>query len=527
MLEIAEFRDEKIELQAILDSGIFSRAPHLLSFLTYVCERYFRGEADQIKEYTIGVEALRRPAEFDPKRDSIVRVEAHRLRRRLDEYYNNQGASHRVRILIPNGQYVPRFVLQENHSEADPQIAATTEPRSVDNLIPNVIVNAFTTAPATSLPHVAPSPRGWKWAVPLLGLGLAIALILTLSHHRPAAAFHEEVFGGSSTQPVPAEYRMMAGYHGPQFTDRQGHVWNPDAYFSGGASEPIAPDHRIDGQPDEQLLKSQRTGKFRYDIPVAQGNYELHLYFAETDYGPGNPLGGGETSRLFQVSINGQPVMERFDPLAESGGPNRLLVRVFKDIVPASDGKLHLAFTPFSTPGRANTSDAFLNGLEILQSSPGRVHCVRIVTQDHPITDLEGHVWSSDEYFFGGMLATRDIPVVSARDKSLYRGERYGNFAYRIPLAPGKYRVTLYFAETWFGTPEARQSGSESRRFNVFANGAPLLQNFEIAQEVGPGRELAKVFENLQPNSRGALWLEFVPLENYAEVNAIEVEQMD
>ena len=82
MLATAEFREEREELQALISSGIFHRAPHLLSFLTYVCERSFQGQGDQIKEYTIGVEAFRRLPDFDPKKDSIVRVEAHRLRRR-------------------------------------------------------------------------------------------------------------------------------------------------------------------------------------------------------------------------------------------------------------------------------------------------------------------------------------------------------------------------------------------------------------------------------------------------------------
>ena len=54
MLEIAEHRHERAELEGLMASGILSRAPHLISFLTYVCERYFEGQSDQIKEYTIG-----------------------------------------------------------------------------------------------------------------------------------------------------------------------------------------------------------------------------------------------------------------------------------------------------------------------------------------------------------------------------------------------------------------------------------------------------------------------------------------
>src|SRR5579871_5923308 len=71
----ADFRQERLELDALLASGIFNRAPNLAQLLTYVCSQYFEGMAGQIKEYNIAVEALGRPPDFDQKRDSIVRVE--------------------------------------------------------------------------------------------------------------------------------------------------------------------------------------------------------------------------------------------------------------------------------------------------------------------------------------------------------------------------------------------------------------------------------------------------------------------
>src|ERR1700751_1647079 len=98
MHPVADFRQEKHELDAILASGIFSRAPNLAQVLTYVCTKYFEGTAEQIKEYNIAVEALGRPPDFDQKRDSIVRVEAHKLRKRLAGYYKGSRASHAVPI---------------------------------------------------------------------------------------------------------------------------------------------------------------------------------------------------------------------------------------------------------------------------------------------------------------------------------------------------------------------------------------------------------------------------------------------
>ena len=113
MQATADFRQERHELDTILASGILNRAPNLAQLLTYVCAKYFEGAGEQIKEYNIAVEALGRPADFDQKRDSIVRVEAHRLRKRLREYYEADGADHSIRIDIPPGQYAPRFLAAE------------------------------------------------------------------------------------------------------------------------------------------------------------------------------------------------------------------------------------------------------------------------------------------------------------------------------------------------------------------------------------------------------------------------------
>jgi len=108
----AAFDQEKSELDSVLSSGILERAPNLAHLLTYICTKYFDGASEQIKEYNIAVEALGRPTDFDQKKDSIVRVEAHKLRKRLREYYESEGADHPVRIEIPSGQYTPKFIFQ-------------------------------------------------------------------------------------------------------------------------------------------------------------------------------------------------------------------------------------------------------------------------------------------------------------------------------------------------------------------------------------------------------------------------------
>jgi len=100
---------ERSELQAVLRSQLFVRSPTLAHLLSYLCEKKFAGESEQIKEYSIALDVFGRHDSFDQDTDSIVRVQANRLRKRLAEYYGGEGARDSLRIAIPIGQYVPTF----------------------------------------------------------------------------------------------------------------------------------------------------------------------------------------------------------------------------------------------------------------------------------------------------------------------------------------------------------------------------------------------------------------------------------
>ncbi|OZA00227.1 MAG: hypothetical protein B7X99_04975 [Rhizobiales bacterium 17-65-6] len=101
--------DIRAALARILASEEFASSPRLADFLRYVVETTLAGRADEIKGYTIAVEALGRPPSFDPQSDPIVRVEATRLRRALERYYGSSGAASGVEISVPKGSYVPAF----------------------------------------------------------------------------------------------------------------------------------------------------------------------------------------------------------------------------------------------------------------------------------------------------------------------------------------------------------------------------------------------------------------------------------
>jgi hypothetical protein len=104
-------REEKEqELGALLRSGAVREHTHLHSLLTYLGRQSVEDPAQLLKEYTIGVEALGKPGDYDPRLDPTVRVEVARLRTRLREYYEGPGATHRVWLTIPKGGYMPAFV---------------------------------------------------------------------------------------------------------------------------------------------------------------------------------------------------------------------------------------------------------------------------------------------------------------------------------------------------------------------------------------------------------------------------------
>jgi adenylate cyclase len=144
--------DIRRELERVLASAGFANAERMSRFLKYVVEQALAGASDQVKEYVIGVEVFQRDQQYDPRLDSIVRVEAKRLRTKLDEYYAGPGREDDVVIRIPRGSYVPLF---EQRRLDTPPLPPATEERPVE------------------VPQVSPRRRT-TWQI---GLGLAAVTI--------------------------------------------------------------------------------------------------------------------------------------------------------------------------------------------------------------------------------------------------------------------------------------------------------------------------------------------------------------
>lgn len=142
------------QLNRIMASKEFENSERLNRFLRFTVEALLNGEQDQVKEYSIGKAVFDRNDEYDPRLDPIVRVEARRLRKKLDEYYAAGGIDDPIRIHLPKGSYL-----------ASAEAATHLSPPR----------------------HVEPLQRTWRW-IAVSAVVLSVAAILIYLLNRPAPA---------------------------------------------------------------------------------------------------------------------------------------------------------------------------------------------------------------------------------------------------------------------------------------------------------------------------------------------------
>lgn len=526
MVQAADSADsQRAEVEAVVAALV--RTPRLAKLLGYLADKYFAGDADEIVEYNIATDVFGRSrTTFDPSRDSIARVETYRLRKRLKEYYENEGKDHPIQISLPAGSYVPAFIRRgpaaagtepapvgntgELHSEA---LHSPEEPAGTEG------TTATETEKRSAIPALPPSHRP-AWI--LGGLAALVLLLAAFVWAKFPLGRHSvqqlQAMNGSKATPsqsvTPADaakvpLRILAGYQGSPQIDSAGDYWLSDRYFDGGAAyaRPAGP---IQGTSDPMIFDHWRTGTFQYNIPLAPGPYELHLFFVSSQPEEISPY-------TFRVDANWKLILPSFNISSDALGANIADERVFRDIYPTSWGYLHLGFTD-------ETGSPTLSAIELLPGLPHKQRPIRIVMQKTAVTDNEGNVWHPDTYFEGGRLA--DIPrhVTGTSDPSIYAMERYGHFKYAIPVdTRDRYTLVLHFAEMYWGPKASGQGGVGSRIFRVYCNGDTLLDNFDIYKEVGSLHALTETFHHLKPSPEGKLNLTFEPIANFATVSAIEV----
>lgn len=519
---VAESRQQEIreELARVLESSTFRTSKRCKEFLQYVVDQTVNGANGSLKERSIGVELFGLPHDYDTGQHTIVRVTASETRKKLAQFYQGEGggaANNALRIDLPPGSYAADFVW----NETPPTTEIPAAPAAAEVPPP--------AAPAYSRRWLL----GGATAGGLAVAGLAAAAMWRSSKPRGAVAASSAPpatvalpgAGATAGGVNPGPVRIGVGSSSP-YLDRNGQSWGPDRYVTGGQVM-ARPAERVGRTLDPDLYRRLRVGDFRYDIPLAPGtSYELHLHFAETGLSDFiSAESSGEGQRVFRIAANGKILLDFFDIVADAAGANIATERVFRNITPAEDGYLHLAFSPLR-------GSAMVNAIELIPSGP-QGHSVPLrIRSGWPAAwqDSTGATWRADSYFAGGnALVRRTNPAresaATIPDHTLYSSERWGHFSYALPAASdGRYRVTLKFCEGHLGPRNTGIGGVGGRVFDVYCNGVVLLKDFDIVREAGgEGRPIDRTFRRIRPNAQGKILLTFVPTTGMACINGIEV----
>lgn len=185
-----EKRAIEAQLERLLANPYFSHSRRFPSFLRYIVNATVNGQADLLKERTLGIEIFAKSADYDTSLDPIVRVTAAEIRKRIAQYYQDPGHENELKISLPPGSYVPQFQfsgVDYGSAETGPNDPA---------LIP--------TEPAVALAQPRPAHRA-RWivaAIAVLALFAGVAWFVTwrISQHSAFAEFWDPIL--SSQEPV-------------------------------------------------------------------------------------------------------------------------------------------------------------------------------------------------------------------------------------------------------------------------------------------------------------------------------------
>ncbi len=150
------------QVERLLQNPYFSHSRRFPMFLRFVVRHTLAGQADAVKERTLGVEIFGRNPDYDTSSDPIVRVTAAEIRKRIAQYYQEPGHDVEIRVSLPAGSYVPQFHWPQVPPTANPAIEAELETLAEVPAPPEIIESPMETL----------HPRSYAW------LGVAVVLLV-------------------------------------------------------------------------------------------------------------------------------------------------------------------------------------------------------------------------------------------------------------------------------------------------------------------------------------------------------------
>jgi len=125
MVPELELDVNQVQIQRIVQSKAFKTSEVHRNLLVYLAEKSLAGTAQNLKEYTVGLDVFGKPASYDPRQESVVRMHVGRLRQKLAEYYRTEGQDDPVIVDLPKGAFTLIFASRPAAEVAPPVVEAT------------------------------------------------------------------------------------------------------------------------------------------------------------------------------------------------------------------------------------------------------------------------------------------------------------------------------------------------------------------------------------------------------------------
>lgn len=276
--------DKMTELEKVLHGRTLQGAENLRAFLQFVGRKAIDGQEGSLKEYVIATEVFGRASNYDPRVDSVVRVQASRLRSKLMEYYATEGKDDKVIIGLPKGHYSPVFSYARTADAISPEpdeAVGSGNHDAINNYSQFLVEEATRTAahllPPTKVQKISPLTAGILGAV-LVGLVFGAASY----HYRARSLELEKTLTASGAWTSDSAERQNALS-----------VW-------GG------------------LVRSQEPALIVYSNTLFQGTAETGMKLLKSLDSPGSSLGSPVLPQsLVSLEESSQPISDHYTGIGE------------------------------------------------------------------------------------------------------------------------------------------------------------------------------------------------------------------
>ena len=275
-----------------------------------------------------------------------------------------------------------------------------------------------------------------------------------------------------------------------------------DGYYSGGntyATTTTIDTSGVSNPAPQAVYQTERYGNFSYTLPnlIPGAHYTVRLHFAEIFW---NSSG----KRVFNVALNGQPVLSNFDIYATAGGANKAVIEPFTTTADAN-GQIAIQFSTV-------VDNAKVSGIEVNFASLG------INAGGGASGAFVADEFASSGSIYSTTAGINTNGVSSPAPQAVYQTERYGNFTYAIPglIAGHTYTVRLHFAELYWNS-------SGKRVFNVAINNQQVLSNFDIYAATGAQNKAIVEQYTATADANGQIAVQFSTVVDNAKVSGIEI----